>query len=45
MTTLLIAAIICGICTLILGVMTFFAVRAPIGWQDEHGFHFGEPGA
>lgn len=26
-----------------LGVMCWLAVKAPLGWQDEEGFHLGEP--
>jgi len=42
MSPLVIGAFICGVCLALLGVMFWIAAKAPLGWEDEDGFHLGE---
>ena len=32
-----------ALCVTSLGVMCWMAFKAPHGWEDENGFHAGEP--
>lgn len=34
---------ICGLVFVSIGVIAFLALTAPVGYEDERGFHFGDP--
>lgn len=40
---MLIGLAITAVCLAALGVMLWLVWHAPIGWQDDDGFHYGEP--
>jgi len=43
MTNLTTGLIVIAIVFVPLAVMVYFVVTAPEGYQDESGFHYGEP--
>ena len=43
MTNLETGAVVITLALIPLGFMWWIASRAPIGWQDENGFNYGEP--
>ena len=42
MSGLAIGGLISGACVAMLGVMFWIAAKAPLGFEDEDGFHLGE---
>lgn len=42
MTPLAIGALVSAVCLIALGIMIGMAINAPIGWEDDDGFHEGD---